>query len=189
MSAERAAAAADIEALAERLGPGAVADVSHRGHAAAIVDRARLLEAATALRDELGYQLLRSVTALDLAPARPRFQAVYHFAALPAHVVDGDPVPRPNDPARELRIKVPLEDDDLRIDSLTAVYPTANFHERETYDMFGVQFDGHPDLRRILLPDDFDGHPLRKDHPLVYEPVAFTHNEAAIALRKPLARE
>jgi NADH-quinone oxidoreductase subunit C len=76
-----------------------------------------------------------------------------------------------------------------RVPSVTSVWPGANWFERETFDLFGVTFDGHPDLRRILLPQDFHGHPLRRDAPLVQEQVQFTHNFDEIDQAKPYARQ
>jgi NADH-quinone oxidoreductase subunit C len=184
-----AASAADLDALQDRFGEAVIAVDAASGEATALIDRKALLEVANFLRDQLGYQLLRSVTAVDLLPSRPRFQVVYHLAALPANVLAGDPEPSDDAPARLMRLKVPVTEDDAVVDSLTGVFPTANYHERETYDMFGVEFAGHPDLRRILMPGTYEGHPLRKDHPLQYEKIAFTHNEAEVGRSKPKATE
>ena len=73
--------------------------------------------------------------------------------------------------------------------SLTGIFPTAGFHERETYDMFGIEFAGHPDLRRILMPEGYEGFPLRKDHPLQYEEIAFSFNQETVYASKPFAKE
>lgn len=183
------ASAADVDALRERCGEALLASDTSRGQATALLDRAALVDAVLFLRDELGYGLLLSVTAVDLLPSRPRYQVVYHLTALPARVLAGDAEPIADDPARRMRLKVPLTEDDAVVDSLVQVFPTADYHERETFDMFGIEFSGHGDLRRILLPETFEGHPLRKDHPLQYEPVAFTHNQAEISRSKPKAIE
>jgi len=86
-----------------------------------------------------------------------------------------------------LWLKCGLPADDPHLPSVTSVWPTANFHEREVYDLFGVKFDGHPDLRRILMPEDWAGHPLRKDYPLGFEEVQFTHNFERVERRKKYA--
>jgi NADH-quinone oxidoreductase subunit C len=84
---------------------------------------------------------------------------------------------------------VPLEGNDPEMPSLIEVYPNANWFERELWDMFGLRFTGHPDLRRILMPFDWEGHPLRKDYPLGYEEVQFTFNYEDIEVRKPRPKE
>ena len=152
-----------------------------------MVRREAIVEIARWLRDERGYQLLVSLTAVDFLTAVPRFQVVYHLRALPAEVVAGEYRPDAAAPARLLRLKVPVDERDAVVPTLTGVYPTANFHERETYDMFGIEFAGHPDLRRILMPDNYEGFPLRKDFPLIYEEVAFSFNEAEVHGQKPKA--
>jgi NADH-quinone oxidoreductase subunit C len=182
-----AASTADATAVRDRFGAHVLATGSDGGEPTLVVAREGVVDVVRYLRDERGYQLLRSVTAIDFLPARPRFQVVYHLTALPAHMVAGDAAPRPESPARLLRLKVPVAEADATVPTLTAVYPTANWHEREVFDLFGIVFTDHPDLRRILLPDDFEGHPLRKDHPLGYEEVAFSHNQDEIARRKPRA--
>ncbi len=185
------AAAPDLEALAERLREAMQATDAGDGRRepTGVVDRASIVEAARYLRDERGYQLLRSVTAVDFLRADPRFHVVYHFSAIPAGVMAGRAEADPEDPARLLCLKVPLPAEDPVVDSLTPVYPTANWHERETYDMFGIDFAGHPDLRRILMPTDYEGFPLRKDHPQKYEEVAFSFNQEEVYSKKPFAKE
>jgi NADH-quinone oxidoreductase subunit C len=182
-----AAAIADLEPLAGALGSRLLATTPGPGVPVAVVAPDGVLDATRFLRDARGYQLLLSVTAVDRLPADPRFEVVYHLAALPASVLVGEAAPRPDAPARLMRLTVPVPADEPVVPSIVTVYATANWHERETYDMFGIEFAGHPDLRRILLPDTFTGHPLRKDHPLRYEEVAFTHNVAAITRSKPRA--
>lgn len=109
------------------------------------------------LRDQLGYARFVDLTAID-DPERPdRFDLVYLVASL--------------EPPSWLRLKTRTAHRAL---SLVDIYPAANWYEREVFDMFGVSFDGHPDLRRILMPDDWSGHPLRRDEPLGGEPVQFT---------------
>lgn len=158
--------------------PEAVQDtIEFRGETTLVVKPAALVDIATFLRDEpsLGFDLLSDVSAVDHFPARPRFALNYHLYALEA--------------ARSLRLKVWLDGETPSIASLTAVYPGANWHEREVYDLMGIRFESHPDLRRIFMPDDFLGHPLRKDAAQFYEEPQFTHNFDEIERQKPYAKE
>ena len=180
---------ADVALLAERLGDRVLDHAAGQDGPTVLVAREAVADAARLLRDEGGYQLLRSVTAVDFLPAEPRFQVVYHLVAIPAHVVGGDAEVRTGAPARFLRLKAPVPADDPVVPSVVGVYPTANFHEREVWDLFGIEFAGHPDLARILMPENWSGHPLRKDYPLTYEEVAFTFNAAKVARDKPRATE
>ena len=112
------------------------------------------------LREEpdLAFDLLSDVTAVDrlqLPEASPRFEVVYHVYSLQFR--------------RRLRLKVRVAEGEA-VPTVTGIWPTANWHEREVYDLFGVPFEGHPDLRRILMPDDWEGHPLRKDYPVEASP-------------------
>jgi NADH-quinone oxidoreductase subunit C len=184
-----AASQADLAALAERFPEAVLATEAAHGEPAALVRQDALLELMRFLRDERGYQLLRSVTGVDYLDIEPRFQVVYHLTALPAAVVGGEPEPQAGAPARLLRIKVPLPAGEPTVPSVVAIYPTANWHERETWDLFGIEFAGHPDLSRILMPENWEGHPLRKDYPLAVEEVAFRFNADAVHAQKPLARE
>lgn len=111
---------------------------------------------------ELEFNFLADLCGVDRGPEEePRFEVNYHLFSTAKH--------------HRLRLKVLLAEDDARVPTVTGVWRTANWHERETYDLFGVIFDGHPDLRRILLPDDWEGHALRKDFPLRgYEPYSLT---------------
>ncbi len=99
-----------------------------------------------------GYNFFEDVTCVDVYPARPRFQVTYHILSLALK--------------QRLRLCVFVDEDDASLDSITTVWPAANFYEREVFDLFGVKFNGHPNLRRIMLPDDFGAHPLRKDFPV-----------------------
>ncbi len=111
----------------------------------------QLCAALTALR-AAGYNFFEDMTAVDWFPASPRFQLSYQLLShtLKAYV----------------RVRVLLDEADPAVESITSLWPAANFYEREVFDLFGIRFDGHPNLRRILLPDDFEGHPLRKDYPV-----------------------
>jgi NADH-quinone oxidoreductase subunit C len=128
------------------------------------VDREHLLETCQALRDapDLQFAFLVDVTAVDFLPREPRYEVVYHLACLgPAYAQ-----PQGAAPPRRLRLKVQLAGDDAHVPSVSGVWPTAGWPEREVFDLFGIAFDGHPDLRRILMTDDWEGHPLRKDYPV-----------------------
>jgi NADH-quinone oxidoreductase subunit C len=133
----------------------------------------RLVEIATFLRDEreLRYAFLSWIAGVDWLPAEPRFEVVYGLLSL-AH-------------NSRLNLRVHVGEENPRLPSVVSVWPTANWHERETYDFYGIEFTGHPDLRRILLPEDWVGWPLRKDSPLGYEEVAFTHNTPGRRLPAP----
>jgi NADH-quinone oxidoreductase subunit C len=137
---------------------GGVADAvlaSHqfRGDATAIVSREKLLEVGRYLRDDdaLRFDLLVDVTAVDYLGRIPRFEVVYHLYSVPLN--------------HRIRIKVALEESDPRLPSLVPIWAGANWLERETWDLYGIVFEGHPNLRRIYLYEEFQGHPLRKDYP------------------------
>ncbi len=129
-----------------------------------VVPADSLVEVCTFLRDdpELDFAMLPWMGGVDWLPRVPRFETVYNLLSLSN--------------AARFTLKVRLPEDNPRVPSVTGVWPTANWHERETYDFYGIEFTGHPDLTRILLPEDWVGWPLRKDSPLGYEEVAFTHN-------------
>jgi NADH-quinone oxidoreductase subunit C len=112
---------------------------------------------------ERGYNFLASLHGVDYYPDEPRLGVLYEL-------LDMDTVDR-------IGVKVRVSTEDPRIDTVTDLYPGADFPEREVYDMFGVTFDGHPDMRRILMPEDYEGHPQRRDFPIGGEPVLFTYNE------------
>lgn len=125
-----------------------------RDEAVLLLDRTELLESLGRLRDDadLGLDFLCSVTATDRPGHEPRFWVVYELSST-VH-------------RHRLRVKVGLPEDDPRVPSVVGLFPTADWHERETYDFYGIEFEGHPNLRRILLPDDWVGWPLRKDEEL-----------------------
>ena len=129
-----------------------------------VVDRGDLIAVCRTLRDHpaLQFALLLEVTAADYLPAEPRFEVVYHLACVGDAYVTGPSAA----PARRLRLKVRLSGDDPELPSIVSIYPGANWLEREVFDLFGLSFEGHPDLRRILMPDDWEGYPLRKDAPV-----------------------
>ncbi|MEP7149601.1 MAG: NADH-quinone oxidoreductase subunit C [Acidobacteriota bacterium] len=136
-----------------------VKDVTEaHGEVTVIVPRESIVDACEFLKLENGFDMLADLCGCDRGPEEdPRFEVNYHLFSTKHH--------------NRLRLKVFLSEDDPNVATVTTLWKTADWHERETYDLFGVIFDGHPDLRRILLPSDFDGHALRKDYPLRgYEP-------------------
>ncbi len=123
------------------------------GDATACIDPRRILDVLRMLRDdaELEYEMLTDVTAVDYLGQVPRFEVVYHLYSVARN--------------RRVRIKARVDEDAAEIDSAVELYPSANWMEREVFDLYGIRFRGHPDLRRILLYEEFEGHPLRKDYP------------------------
>jgi NADH-quinone oxidoreductase subunit C len=172
--------------------PGHVRTVEAHGETTVVVERERLVEAATYARDELGFAFLSDLAATDYLgwgsvgvsgyigtasgrdlnspmtqglqalpqPKEKRFSVSYHLLAL-------------RKGAPRVRLQV-WADDGESVPSVVRVWPTADWHEREAYDLFGIVFDGHPNLVRILMEDDWEGHPLRKDYPIGGEPVRFS---------------
>lgn len=134
------------------------------GETTVIVPREHIVEACSFLKNASGldFNLLSDLCGSDRGPEEePRFEVNYHLFSTKHY--------------HRLRLKVLLNEEDARVPTVTGVWRTANWHERETYDFFGVIFEGHPDLRRILLPEDWQGHALRKDFPLRgYEPYSLT---------------
>jgi NADH-quinone oxidoreductase subunit C len=143
--------------------PEAVLDtVYFRERATIHVNPPALRSTLARLRDR-GYRFLASVHGVDYYPEEPRLGVIYEL-------LDMDAVDR-------IAVKVRVDTEHPNVDSVVDAFPTANHQEREVYDMFGVVFDGHPDLRRILMPEDYEGHPQRRDFPVGGEPVIFTYNE------------
>ncbi len=134
----------------------------HRGRAELRVSPAHVVDVLTGLREK-GYTFLASLHGVDYYPEEPRLGVIYEL-------LDMQEVDR-------ISVNARLHTDDPRIATATGLFPGAEFPEREVYDMFGVVFDGHPDLRRILMPEDFEGFPQRRDFPIGGEPVLFTYNE------------
>lgn len=164
-----------LERLSAQFGDKILSTSTRLGEATAIVEAKAITEVMTWLRDEAGFALLSSLTAHDCHGQEPRFFVVYHLTNV-------------TDPER-LRVKVGLPEKKPVVDSMVPLWIGADFLERETYDLMGIEFSGHPNLKRIMMPSEWEGHPLRKDYPEVYEPVQFTHNAAEIAARKPFARK
>jgi NADH-quinone oxidoreductase subunit C len=141
------------------LNPAWVTDVIEgHGEVTLMVPGESIVDVCRFMKVEQGFDLLADLCGADRGPEEdPRFEVNYHLFSTKHH--------------NRLRLKVLLSEDDPHVATVTQIWKTANWHERETYDLLGVIFDGHPDLRRILLPSDFDGHALRKDYPLRgYEP-------------------
>jgi NADH-quinone oxidoreductase subunit C len=118
------------------------------------VNRTSLREACLALKNDphLQYNMLSDITCVDWYPNQPRFEVVYQLFSIPQK--------------KYLRLKVRLAGSDASVDSLVPIWPGANFFEREVFDLFGVRFDEHPNLTRIMMPENWEGHPLRKDYPV-----------------------
>jgi NADH-quinone oxidoreductase subunit C len=136
----------------EKVHPEAVLDwYENFGDRTLIVESKQVVEVAKILRDQFGYKMLLDLTAVDYLPRRPRFEVVYHYLNLQTNT--------------RIRIKTQLEESHTHLPTLSGMYPIADWYEREVWDLFGIKFDGHPNLKRIMLYEGFEGHPLRKDYP------------------------
>jgi len=162
-----------VTVFSERFGTGVY---EFRGEVSLILTSDRIVAACQSLRDEFDFELLTEETAVDYWPEQtPRFHLVYRLRSLKHNTIIG--------------LRMPVDGNDPTIPSLIGLYANANWFERELWDMFGIHFEGHPDLRRVVMPEDWVGHPLRKDYPLGYEEVQYTFNFDEIDARKPYAKE
>jgi len=135
--------------------PAAVEEVKFdREEMTIYVERGAIREACVLLKEDQAcpFNFLSDITCVDWYPREPRFEVVYHLLSIPKK--------------ERVRLKVRLNSSGPAVESLTSVWPGANFFEREVFDLFGIRFTGHPYLRRILMPEDWQGHPLRKDFPV-----------------------
>jgi NADH-quinone oxidoreductase subunit C len=149
-----------ITSLETRFG-GTVSEF--KGELTITIKADRIVDATRFLKDEAGFEMLLDITAVDYCPrVDDRFHLVYHYYSIKKN--------------RIIILRVPLDGNEPEIHTIEGVYPNANWYEREIWDLMGIHFDGHSDLRRIVLPADWEGHPLRKDYPLGYEEVQYTFN-------------
>lgn len=149
--------------------------VIFRDEVTLVVPREHIIAVLTYLRDVQQFNMLTDETCVDYYPREPRFGILYQLYSLPRNL--------------RLRVKVMLSEYDPKMPTAVGVYRNANWLEREIYDLFGIHFEGHPDLRRILLPANWQGHPLRKEVPVAVEENAFSFNRARIDAQKPYATE
>src|SRR4051794_28771724 len=177
-----------LDALRASVPEGAVdAAPAADGMPAIYVAREHAPAVCLALRDQLQFAFAPDMTAVDYHPREPRFEVVVHLVSLG--------IPPYGDTPKRLRVKIKVPGADPRMPTLSGVWKAMNWAEREVYDLFGIHFDGHPDLRRILMPDDWEGHPARKDYPVqikmtpkVYEPLQVTAQEFAATMQRNLDR-
>lgn len=166
-----------VAKLQRELGESVLSADEFRGQTSVTLDREAIVNACQMLRDdpELDFNFLAALTAVDYWPSEPRFKIVYQLYSLANKEFIG--------------LRAQLTNESPEISTIESIYPNANWHEREVFDMFGVTFKDHSDQRRIIMPYDWEGHPLRKDYPLGYEEVQFTFNFDEIDKRKPYAKE
>jgi NADH-quinone oxidoreductase subunit C len=161
-----------VQALGERFD---ALVVEHLDQVSLMVKPEHIVEGCHLLRDEFCFERLSGLSAVDYWPQlEPRFHVIYQLQSISKNV--------------RLGLRVPVNGSDPCLPTIEGIYPNANWHERETWDMFGIRFEGHSDLRRILMPEDWIGHPLRKDYPLGYEEVRFSFNPD-VDKRKPHPKE
>jgi NADH-quinone oxidoreductase subunit C len=163
------------EVVAATFGEALLEVQTFRGETTLVVARERIREILTLLREHEGTQLnrLSDLTAVDYLDLGrdPRFVVVYHLMS------------RTN--LARLRLRVPVPEDEPWIDSVADLFPNANWPEREVFDLFGIEFRGHPNLTRIMMPEDWDGHPLRKDYPIGAEEIEFSFNHEVVDASRP----
>jgi len=152
-----------LDRVSELLGDRVIDSHAYLGDATLLVTRESVHDVLRMLKETEGFEfnMLMDLTCVDYLGKDPRFEVVYHLASL-------DVAPRGAEPSRlrqRVRIKVGVPEAECHVASCVDLWPAANWMEREVFDLYGVRFDGHPDLRRILLYDQFEGHPLRKDYP------------------------
>jgi NADH-quinone oxidoreductase subunit C len=166
-----------VEALKNEFGEAILSVQEFRGQTTIEVTPEQLVECCRFLRDhgDLRFDRLSSVIGIDYWPRQPRFAVEYQLFSITRCVYLG--------------LRILLEAETAEAPTLEGVYHNANWYEREVFDMFGIVFQGHSDLRRILLPSDWEGHPLRKDYPLGHEEVQFTFNYEDIQKHKKYARK
>jgi len=140
-----------------------------------LTTKARVVEVLTYLHDAQQFDMLTDETCVDYLPKEPRFAIVYQLYATSRNI--------------RVRVKVMLGESDRSIPTAVGVYQAANWLEREIYDLFGINFEGHPDLRRIMMPPGWEGHPLLKENPVKVEEVAFSFNRERVEADKPRAQE
>ena len=147
-----------------------------RDQVSLIVPPEKIIEVGRVLRDEFGFNFLSDETAVDYGPQQePRFHVLYMLRDIQRNLL--------------LSLRVRVSGASPHVETMETVFANANWFEREIWDMFGIVFDEHSDLRRIIMPYDWEGHPLRKDFPLGYEEVQFTFNQREIMMRKPHPKE
>jgi NADH-quinone oxidoreductase subunit C len=147
-----------------------------RGEVTLVVAADHIVPALQVLKQEFNFNFLIDITAVDYWPQQtPRFHMVYHVLRMTDNQV--------------LCLRIPLDGNAPALATAEKVWASANWYEREVWDMFGIRFEGHSDLRRIIMPYEWEGHPLRKDYPLGYEEVQFTFNQAEIMAKKPHPKE
>jgi NADH-quinone oxidoreductase subunit C len=132
--------------------PLALTDAKFDRNELTLTIAAEEIRAAAETVKNAGYNYFEDLTAVDWFPSSPRFQLSYHILS--------------HSFKERIRLRVMLEAESPAVETITAVWPSANFYEREVFDLFGIRFEGHPNLRRIMMPDDWQGHPLRKDYPV-----------------------
>ncbi len=162
-----------VQVLQEKFG-ATVEEFRSEAHVFLAPDQ--IVEALTLLRDQQEFALLSAMTVVDYWPQQePRFHVIYQLTSLTKNL--------------SVQLRVGVSGNDPKLPTATQIFAVANWREREALDMFGIQFIGHPDPRRILMPEDWEGYPLRKDYPLGYEEPQFSFNFEEIDLRKPYVKE
>jgi len=141
-----------VEKLKAKFGDTVLDEREFRGEMTVTVKKEEIVAVCTFLKEELGFNFLTDLCSLDYLGQAPRFMVVYQLYSIGDHL--------------RLRLKAPVEEADATIDTVSGLWSTANWLERECWDMMGIVFNNHPDPRRILMPDDWEGHPLRKDYPV-----------------------
>jgi NADH-quinone oxidoreductase subunit C len=141
-----------VENLKGKFSASVLEVAEFRGETTVVVKKEDIVAICAYLKKEEGFNFLTDLCGVDYLGSSPRFMVVYHLYNIKTH--------------ERLRLKVPVEEKSPQVDTVSVVWATANWHERECWDLMGISFNNHPDLRRILMPEDWQGHPLRKDYPL-----------------------